>query len=285
MRRSEDVAAWRVAMDRLVAENDTERLWATDPVWFLHQTADPAQQELLAFLASCLAFGGVAQIKGSIARVLGAAGESLLWDRPEPGRLLPALAGFKHRWADGQDVTVLLNGLLAVRARGGLEAAFLEGVRPGDEDYLEALTAFRNLLLRLGREGHPVGTLRPGAGDCLLPDLAKGGACKRLHLALRWLVRKDQVDLGLWRGLDKARLLMPVDVHVHRICTRLGFCKRSAADLKASREITANFRLLDPTDPVKYDFAITRLGMLGFCGAKPGCDRCPLQGLCGGEPT
>jgi len=87
---------------------------------------------------------------------------------------------------------------------------------------------------------------------------ARGSACKRLNMYLRWLVRHDQngVDFGLWRRISPSELICPIYVHVERQARLLGLLKREKVDWQAAEELTANLRLLDPLDPVKYDFAL-----------------------------
>ena len=95
----------------------------------------------------------------------------------------------------------------------------------------------------------------------LLSDPARGSTCKRLHLYLRWMVRTDAVDPGGWTAVRPAQLLVPVDVHMHRIGRALGFTRRAQPSGRATEDITAAFRRLSPDDPVRYDFALTRLGI------------------------
>jgi len=87
---------------------------------------------------------------------------------------------------------------------------------------------------------------------------ARNSACKRLNMYLRWLVRRDNngVDFGLWTRLSPSELICPIDVHVERQARILGLLKRDKVDWPAAEELTANLRLLDPNDPVKYDFAL-----------------------------
>ena len=111
------------------------------------------------------------------------------------------------------------------------------------------------------RKGAPSRGLR-----FLLPAPDAGSACKRSHLFLRWMIRTEGFDLGLWTGgrFTPARLLLPMDVHVHRISRRIGLTRRKAADLAASREATAWLRRISPADPVAYDWPLSRLGILGL---------------------
>ncbi len=266
-------ARWRDALDALAARYNRAELLHTDPVLFLHRVTDPLEVERVGLLAAGLAFGGVAQIQRSIDDALRRTG-----DLVEPARIVSSLAGLRHRWSTGDDVAVLLAGARALQERdGSLETTFLAHDDQGP-DYTAALAGLRTELLIQGRAATGL-----AAGDPLLTDPAGGSAAKRWHLFLRWLVRRDAVDRGSWTRGDAGRLLMPLDTHIFRIAGRLGLTHRRTAGLAAAREITARLRELDPADPVRWDFALTRLGMLGGCGASaPSCADCPLREVCRG---
>lgn len=130
------------------------------------------------------------------------------------------------------------------------------------DDFVAALSTFyENLRALAPARGSASRGLR-----FLLPSPAGGSACKRAHLFLRWMVRRDDFDLGLWTGgaFSPARLLLPMDVHVHRISRRIGLTRRPTADLAAAREATGWLRRLNPEDPVAYDWSLSRLGILGL---------------------
>jgi uncharacterized protein (TIGR02757 family) len=116
----------------------------------------------------------------------------------------------------------------------------------------------------------------------LLASPANGSVCKRLNMFLRWMVRRDDVDPGLWKSIDKSKLIVPVDVHMARLCKILGLYKRKTITLKAAVEITESFKLIEPADPVKYDFALSRIGIIENCTGKirPSCKICHLHELC-----
>lgn len=119
--------------------------------------------------------------------------------------------------------------------------------------------------------------------DFLFPDPRKGSACKRHNLFLRWMVRKeDGVDLGIWTALSPGDLIVPVDTHMARMGCRMGWTRRRAPDWLMAEEITAAFRAVCPDDPVKFDFALTRIGILGECAPRrPGaCDVCAVAKGC-----
>jgi uncharacterized protein (TIGR02757 family) len=99
------------------------------------------------------------------------------------------------------------------------------------------------------------------SGQRVLPDPDKGSACKRLNLFLRWMVRKDDIDPGIWADIPKNILIIPLDTHMMQISQILGFTKRKAADMKTAIEITEALKQYDPVDPVRFDFSLTRLGI------------------------
>lgn len=225
-----------------------------DPVGFLCRYDDPADREVVALLAALLAYGRVGHILRSVGWVLDRLGpapaERVGNARPED--LRKTLAGFRHRFQKTRHLAALLDGVGRVlRDDGSLEACFAAAAHPAQRTPLIPLAKLRRELDPAGACGH------------LLPDPATGSACKRLHLFLRWMVRRDDVDPGGWTCIGPARLLLPMDVHLHRWCRRLGATDRATADLAAAVQATAAFRQLRPNDPVRYDFALAHAGMDG----------------------
>jgi uncharacterized protein (TIGR02757 family) len=225
-----------------------------DPLQFLYDYPDVADREIVALVAGSLAYGRVGQILVSVRRVLEAMDcqpRRFVTDRT-PSQMAKALAGFRHRFNTGAEVTALLAGLKKVlRRHGSLEACFMRGLRADDPTVLSGLEA-------LAGELHQA---TGGPWNHLLCDVGKGGACKRLHLMLRWLVRSDQVDPGGWYHVSPARLLVPLDVHMHRLAVAMGATARRQADRTAAIEVTRAFAAIAPDDPVRYDFSLTRLGI------------------------
>ncbi len=169
-----------------------------------------------------------------------------------PRSLARAFPGFKHRFTTGEELGRLLVGVRnALAARGSLNALFNEGIGECDDTVIPALSRFTSELTGLSG----------GSCDFLLPDPARGSACKRLNLYLRWMVRRDEVDPGGWKGIPLSALVIPLDTHMYRAGLRLRFTERRSADLRAALEITGGFRAIVPDDPVRYDFSLTRLGI------------------------
>lgn len=226
-----------------------------DPVVFPRRYRDVRDREVVGLLAAGLAYGRVASIFASTERVLDALGPSPA-DRLESDSrrdLECRFEGFKHRWTTGDDVVDLLVAVRAMQVeQGSLQAGFISGLRSSHGTIQPALSTWVNRLTKLS--GKP--RLR------LLSDPALGSACKRLCLYLRWMVREDRVDPGGWSDVSSSQLLVPVDVHMHRVGKALGFTNRNQANGRTSEEITLGFRGICSEDPVKYDFALTRPGIL-----------------------
>jgi uncharacterized protein (TIGR02757 family) len=203
------------------------------------------------------------------------------WDE----RRIPALSHFRHRWVSGKDVEDFLRMVKRARqAHDSLGALFAAGDAGGD-DFVAPLSSFHRNLLFLSSSSSSSSSAPSRGLKFLLPVPEGGSACKRSHLFLRWMVRTEGFDLGLWTGgrFTPARLLLPMDTHVHRISTYLGLTRRPAADLAASREATAWLRRLNPEDPVAYDWALSRLGILAECvteRTRRHCERCAVRPVC-----
>ena len=209
---------------------------------------------------------------------------------PEQAAPLARFAWFRYRFNQPADLAALLSAVGHLRrAHGSLGARFtaLFAAAGGDPAALRpALAAFAAEL----RGAPPVAPLLRRRGTRglrhLLPDASGPGAAKRWNLFLRWMVRgPDAVDLGAWPGVPRAALIMPLDTHIHRVARRLGLTRRADAGWRTAEEITAALRLVDPADPVRFDFALCHLGMSGACPARltpAHCAACPLVSACRG---
>ncbi|MBW2464604.1 MAG: TIGR02757 family protein [Deltaproteobacteria bacterium] len=256
-----------VRLNQLRRDQDREARVAADPVSFVHRYLRPDDQEVVGLIAAFLAFGNVTAIRASIDRVLGALGEAPAEAvrRRRRATLERRLEGFVHRIYRGDHVAALLaNAGALVRGHGSLGAAFAAELEAAG-DFREALADFADALR---------GPDAPRGLRHLVPDPRAGSACKRLLLYLRWMVRPaDGVDLGLW-PVSPAKLVIPVDTHVHRIARNLGFTQRKDASWRTAEEITARLRAFDPADPVKYDFALCHLGISRQCPSQRDPDLC-----------
>jgi len=272
------------SLDRLYRDYNREES-ASDPVHRVRPFADPRDREVAGFCAAALAFGRVASVLNTIDtlfRIMGARPAEYV-RQFDPRASHPELRAMVHRWTRGTDIAALLWVLRQMLDRSGsVEAFFLEGDTPGAPDVAAALDSFstRAMALDIRRAYGRVST-RPGV--CyFFPRPSAGSACKRLNLFLRWMVRRDEVDLGVWTRLSPARLIVPLDTHVIRLGRCLRLTRYVSPGWKMAADITASLRNLDAADPVRFDFSICHVGMMDACGfgRKQGDSQCPLKGLC-----
>jgi uncharacterized protein (TIGR02757 family) len=253
-----------------------------DPLQFIYHYSRPADREVVGLLSAMLAYGRVEQIEKSLNDLFGRMGESpYVFVRNFGQAQRERLSSFKYRFTSGRDIADLLAVLRdAFEEKGCIENYFLMGYVETDRNIIPALSRFCESLLDIHikrQKGEVTKGLR-----YLLPNPMAGSACKRLNLFLRWMVRKDEVDMGLWSSIDKAKLIVPIDVHMARLCRILGFHDRKSVSLSTALKITERFAEMEPADPVKYDFALSRIGILEDCTGKyrPECDDCELVEFC-----
>ncbi len=278
----------KATLERLAGRFD-RRFLETDPLKFPHRYADPRDREVVALLAAAFAYGSVPLIFRALERILAAIGPRprRFLDDFDPARDRVRFRGFRHRFHGGRDLALFLSLLSqAVRRHGDLRRLFLAGFDRSEPHVGPALTRFvASILGGDPRPFHPGGRIPDGAPvRFLLSSPADGSACKRMLLFLRWVVRPaDGLDLGLWPEVPASKLLLPLDTHTYRLSRYLGLTARRQADWKAAEEITTHLRRLDPIDPVRYDFALCRLGILDLCPAKRNariCVPCDLYEVC-----
>jgi uncharacterized protein (TIGR02757 family) len=269
-------------LEKLYDRYNHRQLIRPDPLQFVYHYSDPQDREIVALLAAELAYGRVQQIQKSLTDLLARMGTSpfeFVLNFDKAGR--QKLNSFKHRFTTGRDISDLLSVLkMVLRQKGGIEKHFLSGYNKDDENILPALSRFCDSLYEIYSEQNDQKVSR--GLKYLLAGPAGGSASKRLNLFLRWMVRDDDVDTGLWKRIDKAKLIVPVDVHMGRLCRILGFHDRKAVSLSTAIEITEHFAQIEPADPVKYDFALSRIGIVKNCTGRhhSGCEPCDLFKFC-----
>ena len=290
----------KLALEPLFSKYNQRQFLSSDPLEFPHRFADPWDQEAVALFAAVLAYGNVAQIRRSVENLLARiSGLGLT-----PAELIrslevdsgdqawrEAIAGFVHRFNVGEDFALF--GRLLARSwklHGSFGAHLASRMAPGAVDFGDGLSLVFQDWQAWRSEFPPA----PASFDYLLTSPNLGSACKRWCMLLRWMVRKDALDLGLWRkgspllpagteGIFPHQLVMPLDTHTGRISQYIGSTERKSLGWKAAREITDRLRECDPDDPVKYDFALARLGILDVCQLRfrvEICNDCDLLRVC-----
>lgn len=274
----------RARLDALYDQFNLEHV-VSDPIWKVRRFTRPDDQEIVGFCAAALAFGRVQSVLQSIEGLLVVMGPSpAAYVRAfDPARDRGQLDHLVHRWTRGADLAALVWLLRQMLdADGSIEGFFARGLDPDPEDVQAALQSFSTRACALDvRAVYGRTRPKPGVGY-FFSRPSSGGACKRLNLFLRWMVRKDAVDLGVWTRVRPAQLVVPLDTHVIRVGRCLGLTRYASPGWRMAADITRSLRRLDPVDPVKYDFSLCHLGMEGACGFRQPekSSRCPLKGLC-----
>jgi uncharacterized protein (TIGR02757 family) len=265
-------ALLRQRLDELVATFDASTI-SPDPLELVLRYDDPLDQEVAGLIAAAFAYGRADIIVANIGGVLARMGPSpyAYLAAFDPAEARRRFAGFAHRFHKTADLVAFLACIArAIAAHGTLGELFRQCYDGADSDIGPSLARF-------------VEALRGSSLQYLLTSPNDGSACKRMNLYLRWMVRRTEPDLGLWTFVDPAKLVMPVDTHIHRIATFLGLNRRKSADWKTARLLTRRLAQFDPADPIRYDFALCRLGILDLCSRKrrkQNCDVCLLRDVC-----
>lgn len=269
-------------LERLYFKYNRREFIDTDPEGSLYRYSNPADIEIAALLSAALAYGRVEHIRKSLGNLFERMGQSpfdFVISFKEKHRL--KLEDFRHRFTTGCHISDLLLLLRKILERNGsIEKFFARGYSADDKNILPALSNFSDSLLDMYAQ--TCNAHIPKGLRYLLAGPAGGSPCKRLNLFLRWMVRDDEVDLGLWKSIDKATLIVPVDTHMARLCRILGFYSSKSVSLATAIKITNSFAEIQPTDPVKYDFALSRLGIVEKCTGKwhSRCRHCELAEFC-----
>jgi uncharacterized protein (TIGR02757 family) len=278
-----DTASLKRHLDRQYEQFNNASV--TDPIQIVRRFSRPDDVEIVGFCAAALAFGRVQSVLNSIEGLLKVMGSSpAAYVRAfNPARDRRALDHLVHRWTRGIDLAALVWLLRQMLdAHGSIERFFMHGAAADAETIEPALDAFSRRACALDQRavygGHP---RKPGVAYFFARP-SSGGACKRLNLFLRWMVRHDAVDLGIWTMVRPAQLIVPLDTHVIRLGRCLRLTRYSSPGWRMAADITASLRRLDPIDPVRYDFSLCHLGMMNACGygRTQGDAQCPLRGSC-----
>ncbi|MCP3899918.1 MAG: TIGR02757 family protein [Desulfobacteraceae bacterium] len=239
-------------LDSIYSKYNKREYVNPDPLLFLYDYPTKRDREIAGFIAACCAYGRVEMIMKIVDHIL-----KKLYPSPFDYLMVRTkediardFKGFKYRFAKDIHLVNLLWGIREVlNDFTSLEKCFYKGWSPDHETVMYGLTFLTDQISKDKDTGH------------LLADPKKNSACKRSHLFLRWMVRKDLVDPGGWEKINPSQLIVPLDTHMYNTGTMLGFTKRKSQDIKTALEITKGFKKILPTDPVKYDFCLTRFGI------------------------
>jgi uncharacterized protein (TIGR02757 family) len=276
----------RQPLERLYREFDYATRVELDAIRFPLRYATPPDRELVALLSSCLAYGRVDLFSAELEGVLARMGPSpaAFVSAFDPRRDAVAFEDFWYRFNRPRDLVAFCIAARDLLSRyGTLEKCFLAGDPDQAASIGPALERFSRAFLDADlREVFPRGRVSRGYRH-LFPLPSLGGPCKRLNLFLRWMVRREAPDFGLWTSVSPARLVMPIDTHIENICRSIGLTTRRSRNWRMAEEITTRLAAIDADDPVKFDFALCHKRMSGDCldrrDAKV-CAPCGLKTVC-----
>jgi len=244
----------REFLDEKASLYNNPRFIESDPIQIPHMFSAKEDIEIAGFLTATISWGKrVAIIKSAhrMMDLMGAAPYDFVMSHNE--EQLERLEGFVYRTFNSTDLTHFVRALRFIyKEHGGLEAVLS---RYQTEDSLQpSIHQLKQLFFSIP---HPDRTRKH------LPDPFTGSAAKRVNMYLRWMVRTDNrgVDFGIWKQLSPSILSCPLDVHTGNVGRKLGLINRKQNDSKAVMQLDEQLRILDPIDPVKYDFALFGLGI------------------------
>lgn len=220
-----------------------------DPILIARKYND----EFIALVCALFAYGKVENIIKFLTSL-----DMTLLDADEK-RIRDGLSGYYYRFQNDEDIIQFFITLSRMKKTISLNSLFMQGYAK-EGDVIEGINTILEKMYALN-DYHSRGY---GFLISKITSKRKGsGALKRWNMYLRWMVRKDEIDLGLWKGVDKKDLILPLDTHTFNMGHKLGLLNRKSYDLEAAWEITQNLKSFDETDPIKYDFALYRLGQDG----------------------
>ncbi|MGQ9618927.1 MAG: TIGR02757 family protein [Candidatus Aminicenantia bacterium] len=218
-----------------------------DPVKYVHAFSKEEDKEIIGLISSAISLGKIELIFRAMDKIISIVGESP-YESIKNGKNFKLLfKDFKYRFFSSEDMGNFFESLeSALKKHGRLKNIFLKNWQKTKN----LKTALHDFVSEINFSNSP-----------LLPDPYKGSSCKRLNMFLRWMVRKDDVDIGLWQEIPTSSLIIPLDTHVSKISRVLGFTNRKSDDWKTAEEITNALKEFEPSDPLKYDFALCRAGV------------------------
>ena len=239
-------------LDQLVKKYETKEFFLDDPIGIPNKFNNKKDIEIMGFIASLVAYGRREIFIKKLNQLLGIA-------KNEPYNFIanfdPKILGdFNYRFGKPEDFSQIFEILKNLyKNDGGLEELFKYGYKNQINNNM--FIPVTDYFYSIAKNPEALGF------KFMIPDARKGSAMKRMCRYLRWMVRKGEVDFGIWDFMPASDLLIPLDTHVARISREMGLLKRNANDFKSVVELTENLKQFDPKDPVKYDFAIFGYGV------------------------
>ena len=238
--------------------NYRQKFSSKDPVWMLHRFSDERDIELVGLITAAYAYGSVDQINRFINELLLKTGNkpyefTINFSKRKDKK---HLSGLYYRFNSHFDLLDMFSSLNKVIIKhSSLKNLFHSHYEAAHNNIIPALSGFTNELNK------NIPKIDNRYYHYLFSNPVNNSTCKRMNLFLRWMIRKDDIDTGLWSDIPASKLIMPVDTHIARISKKLNLVNRKSIDLKFAMELTNKLKEFDPVDPVKYDFALCHIGI------------------------
>lgn len=240
------------ALDELYEKYNRRDYVSPDPLQFLYHYSDPENIELAGLISSSFAFGNVKNIINFLEKIFFViTPPKEFFFNVKENEIPKIFKNFKYRFADENEISSFFIAIKRFLSHYSTLYNFF------CNEYIKKKSLFAVAMVFIKK----IYELSFNQIKILLPDPSKKSAFKRFFLFLRWMIRKDSVDLGIWERLLPEDLIIPLDTHMYKIAKQLNFTQRKVQDLKTAVEITEKFKILSPEDPLKYDFVLTRFGI------------------------
>lgn len=271
----------RKFLDALAKKYSSESYLESDPIDFCYRYKDKKDIEIIGFISALFSYGNVLSIKKHLETLFQLFGKS-----PFAFIQVGNFSGLesripKYRFQTSKDILIFLETLsFILKKESSLEKLFYSD----NPNALlnEKIVNFQKYFAKTVKDFKKKSKLSYGL-SFLIGSGILGSSHKRYCMFLRWMVRDSFPDFGIYKTISKSELLYPTDVHIVRLSRILGFSNRRTVDFKLAKNISDNFKNLNPEDPLLYDFALSRLGILNICKTKyvpEICEDCELKKIC-----
>ncbi len=248
-----------------------------DPIQIVLRSKEREDQEILAYISSLYAFGNIKQINSVLNRIfqlLQPSAKNRILDRNYL-QYLKKQENINHRFLfHNQFVSLLFTLNLILNEFQDLKTLFLSGYNTEEKNLKSAISYFSKKFREYYKRSETIIDKEKSNSKImnkikrsnksrklkfLFPDPETNSTCKRMNLFLRWMVRKDNVDLGLWSEIKTSQLIIPLDTHIYQVAKFYNLTQKKSPSWNMAVEITEQLKKFDPLDPVKYDFALSHL--------------------------
>ncbi len=271
----------RKFLDALALKYSDESYLESDPIDFCYRYKDKKDIEIIGFISALFSYGNVLSIKKHLESVFQLFGKSP-FAFIQAGNFLDIESKIpKYRFQTSKDILIFLQALsFILNKESSLEKLFYSDKQGALLN--ERIVNFQKHFTKTVKDLTKKTKLSYGL-SFLIGSGILGSSHKRYCMFLRWMVRDSFPDFGIYRTISKSELLYPTDVHIVRLSRILGFSNRRTVDFKLAKNISDHFKILNPDDPLLYDFSLSRLGILNICKTKyvpEICSKCELKKIC-----